>query len=131
MVNQPRQIIFESFLHFVELDEFADDWEQLGLDVENDLWDLQIDIMNDPEAAPIISGTGGLRKMRFAPRGWHSGKSGAVRVCYAYFKRHWTVLLVMAYSKGRKETLTAEENRGIKKYVATFEKWLDDRYGIT
>lgn len=115
-------------LHFVELDEFGDDWERLGLDIENDLWDLQIEIMSGPDEAPIISGTGGLRKMRFAPYEWRSGRSGAARVCYAYFKRHNTVLLVMAYGKGRKQTLTAAEKRGIKLYLATIERWLDERH---
>jgi hypothetical protein len=129
--EQSRHRIPEDLLHFVELDEFSDDWKQLGLDLENDLWDLQIDIMSSPDAAPVISGTGGLRKMRFAPQEWHSGKSGAVRVCYAYFKPHWTVLLVMAYGKGRKETLTAEEKRGIKTYLATFERWVDERHEKT
>jgi hypothetical protein len=120
-------LIPEDFLHFVELDEFADDWERLGLDVESDLWDLQMEIMAGPGAVPVVSGTGGLRKMRFSPSSWHRGKSGAVRVCFAYFPSHWTVLLVMAYGKGEKESLTAEEKRGIKQYLVMVEKWLDKR----
>jgi hypothetical protein len=115
------------FLHFVELDEFVGDWEELGLSVESDLWDLQLEIMADPEAVPVVSGTGGLRKLRFSPAGCSRGKSGAVRVCFTYFPKHWTVLLMMAYAKGRKESLTAGEKRGIKAYLATFEKWLDAR----
>jgi len=78
----------EDLLHFVELDEFRDDWEQLGLDVEGDLWALQILIMRNPGGTPVIPETGGLRKMRFAPGRWNTGKSGAVRVCYVYFPDH-------------------------------------------
>ena len=127
MVNKADEFTPADFLHFVELDEFGDDWQQLGLDVEIDLLALQMHIMSSPEFAPVIPGTGGLRKLRFSPLGWKRGKSGAIRVCYAYFKSHWTVLLVMAYRKGQKETLTETEKRGIKEYLAKCEKWLDER----
>jgi hypothetical protein len=125
LIHELRQLRPEDFLHFVETDEFGDDWEELGLDVEYDLWSLQMLIMNGPERAPIIPGTGGLRKLRFAPAG--SGKSGGVRVCYAYFKRHWIVLLVMAYAKSRKDNLTNHEKSAIGRYLASVEKWLDAR----
>jgi hypothetical protein len=114
-------------LHFVELDEFRDDWVGLGLDSEHDLFELQLSIMGDPVAAPLVEGTGGLRKMRFAPRRWRRGKSGSVRVCYAYFENHWLVLLVMAYAKNEQETLTAHEKTAIKAYFARVQRWLDER----
>ncbi len=114
-------------LHFVETDEFGDDWRGLRLDVENDLWALQTLIMAAPEAAPLIKGTGGLRKLRFAPDRWKSGKSGAARICYAYFKEHGLVLLVMAYGKEQKDTLTPDEKAGIKKYLAIVQNYLDTR----
>jgi hypothetical protein len=84
--------------------------------------------MRDPTAFPVIPGTGGLRKMRFAPSRWQSGKRGAIRVCYAYFEKHWTVLLVMAYGKSRKDTLTAAEKQGISQYLAVVNHWLDQRH---
>lgn len=114
-------------LHFIELDEFQQDWQELGLDLEEDLWDLQNAVMHDPEGSRVIQGTGGLRKMRFAPRRWKTGKSGAIRVCYVYFKPQWTVLLVMAYGKNRKDTLTAAEKRGIARYIRVVENWFDTR----
>jgi hypothetical protein len=123
----PSRLTPLDFLHFVELDEFSDDWERLSLSVDNDLWDLQLEIMADPESVPIVSGTGGLRKLRFSPTNWPRGKSGAVRICFAYFPKYWTVLLVMAYAKGRKESLTTSEKQGIKAYLASVEKWLDAR----
>ena len=36
----------EDLLHFVETDEFRDDWENLGMDVETDLYALQVAIMS-------------------------------------------------------------------------------------
>jgi hypothetical protein len=121
---QPQEL-----LHFVEFDEFQQDWKALGLDLENDLWDLQNAIMHDPEGSPVIQGTGGLRKMRLAPRRWGVGKRGAIRVCYVYFKARWTVLMVMAYGKNRKDNLTAAEKHDIARYIAVVQKWFDTRRG--
>ena len=117
----------QDFLEFVELDEFIDDWKSLGLDEDSDLWALQIAIMVAPNRAPVIQGTGGLRKLRFAPPQWRSGKSGAVRVCYVYFEQHALVLLVTAYSHEEKDNLSPEEKRGIKAYIDQVTKWLAER----
>jgi hypothetical protein len=126
VVKRRHHLSPQDFLHFVELDEFCDDWANLGLN-DGDLLALQMLIMSSPKSAPVIEGTGGLRKVRFAPGGWKSGKSGGVRVCYAYFEKHWTVLLVMAYGKRQKETLTSHEKASIKGYLARVEKWLEER----
>jgi len=120
---QDHHLTPEDFLHFVELDEFRDDWEQLGLN-DDDTWALQICIMCDPKASPVIRGTGGLRKLRFAPERWNVGKRDAARVCYVYFPDYWTVLLVAAYGKNEKDDLTDEEKSGIKKYIKQVESWL-------
>ena len=72
-------------------------------------------------------GTGGLRKLRFAPERWNCGKSGAVRVCYAYFPDHWKVVLMAAYGKGEKGNLTEKEKQGIKAYIKQVESWLAER----
>ncbi|NQU23775.1 MAG: hypothetical protein HQ567_21045 [Candidatus Nealsonbacteria bacterium] len=124
LLYQDHQLNPEDFLHFVETDEFGEDWRQLKLNDDEDTWALQILIMCDPTGPPVIQGTGGLRKVRFAPKRWNVGKSGAVRVCYAYYPEHWTVLLVMAYGKNEKDNLTSEEKKGIKKYLEQTESWL-------
>lgn len=117
----------EDLLHFVELDEFIEDWKGLGLDDELDLWALQIAIMSDPIRPPVVQGTGGLRKVRFSPPKWKGGKRGAVRVCYVYLQEHWTVLLVMAYGKGDKLDFSPEEKAGIKTYISRIKKSLDEK----
>ena len=114
----------EDFLRFVELDEFQDDWKGLGLDVEHDLWDLQLLIMSAPGGPPVLPGTGGLRKVRFSPEGWEAGKSGAIRVCYVYFPDHRTVLLVIAYGKNEKDDLADAEKQGIRTYIEQVKAWL-------
>jgi hypothetical protein len=117
----------EDFLHFVELPEFSEDWDALGLDDEDDLTALQMAIMANPKGAPVVQGTGGLRKLRFAPGRWNCGKSGAARVCYVYLETHWTVVLMMVYGKGAKESLTGEEKSLIKREIERINTWMDAR----
>ena len=74
---------------------------------------------------PVIQGTGGLRKIRFAPSRWNTGKRGAVRVCYVYLQEYWTVLLVFAYGKHEKLDLTEDEKSGIKEYIRLSKQYLN------
>src|SRR5262245_55244699 len=85
-------------LRFIELRPFAEGWRELEL-ADDDALALEIAIMQRPKGFPVVPGTGGLRKMRFAPPTWRRGKSGAVRVGYAYLQQYGTVLLVIAYAK--------------------------------
>jgi hypothetical protein len=63
-------------LTIVQLAAFVSDWKRLGLDDE-DLQALENIFRRSPEAGTVIPGTGGFRKVRFAPPSWHTGKSGA------------------------------------------------------
>ncbi|MCG8450778.1 MAG: hypothetical protein MI725_14505 [Pirellulales bacterium] len=127
MIYPQREIGPEDFLHFFQLDEFADDWKSLGFDLEEDLAALEISIMADPEAGKVIPGAGGLRKIRFAKEQDQIGKRKGVRVCYVYFKEHWTVLLVVAYGKHEKGDLSPTEKTAIKGYISRAKAWLDQR----
>jgi hypothetical protein len=93
-------------LTFIHLAVFLAEWKRLGLDDES-LRALELAILHSPEAGEAIAGTGGLRKLRFAPPRWRKGKSGAARVCYVYFVRHALVCLVAAYAKNEQENITA------------------------
>ena len=78
-------------------------------------WRVQVAIMANPKHGSVIKGTGGLRKLEFAPPrglgGKKRGKRNSCRVCYAYFEEFYTVLLVMAYSKGARKTLVMTKRR--------------------
>lgn len=97
---------------FVELPGFTRAWSALALD-DADLWTLQALILQGPDRHPVIAGTGGLRKVRFARPGGGRGKSGAYRVCYAGFLNHGVVILAMVYGKGERADLTAAQRRDI------------------
>jgi hypothetical protein len=131
-LTYPRHLNPEDWLRFIELDIFTQDWRELGL-TDEDLLALQIAIMAGPQLHPVISGTGGLRKIRFAPAAWRRGKRGAARVCFAYFPGFSIVLLVAAFDKNEKEDITQEERRTIKRLLREFERLLDhgiDKKGI-
>ncbi len=74
-VNHPPGITPEDLLTFVYLDEFADDWKQLHPNDtdEESLWALEVAIMMAPSKAPVVPGTGGLRKLRFVEEGSNRG----------------------------------------------------------
>jgi hypothetical protein len=112
-------------LDWIEMEGWARDCKRLGL-TEMDQSALRICIMSAPGRAPVIPRTGGVRKVRFAPKRWGTGKRGAARVCYVYFRDASLILLIKAYSKNEKANLSAAEKamlkaalNEIKKHVST------------
>lgn len=111
------------FRSFIDTASFDKAWKQLGLNDEEHAV-LEDAILIDPTRHPVIAGTDGLRKMRYAPRSWSTGKSGAIRVCYVYFPQHGTIILVTAYAKHQKDDLTAAEKHAINQAIARVERGL-------
>ena len=73
-----------------------------------------------PEDHPIIQGTGGFRKARWAQTG--KGKSGGVRVVYFFLTRPGRIYMAAIYSKSRKETLSAADQNVLAKLSAQIKK---------
>ena len=69
--------------------------------------------------------TGGLRKMRFVPPRSGRGKSGAYRVCFAYFPSHGTVALFVAFGKNEQSDLSPDESRAVTQALKGFEEELE------
>src|SRR4051812_32522364 len=76
----------EDFLEFIYTKIFDRVWRQLGLNDDDDRYLLEATIMIDPKGWPVIPGTGGARKLRFAPPDWPVGQSGALRVVYRHIE---------------------------------------------
>ncbi|QEH36212.1 Toxin HigB-2 [Aquisphaera giovannonii] len=95
----------------------------LGL-TDDDLRSLQLAILEGPTRYPVISGTGGLRKIRFAPTRGGRGKSTSHRVCYACFLADGVVVLAMVYSKDEASDLTARQRREIAAALTMIEEEL-------
>jgi hypothetical protein len=119
----------KDLLHFVEADGFWEDWTALGLNDE-DLHALQILIMAGAKSAPVIPGTGGVRKLRFSSERWNVGKSGAVRVCFGYFPEFGIVYLIVAYSKSESDNLSPEGKKMCRRLMKEIEAYLENRKGL-
>ena len=99
---------------FIEMPGFLTDWQGLGLS-EDDLCDLEDHLLKHPEAGPVVRGTGGLRKLRWATKG--KGKSGGARVIYLDLIVKKRTFLVTVYGKTTKEDMTDRERAELKKVV--------------
>ncbi len=71
---------------------------------KDDLFDF---IARNPKEGVVISGTGGVRKLRFSIQG--KGKRGGVRVIYYYYNVRTPVLLFTVFGKNEKSDLTKKE----------------------
>ena len=70
----------------------------------------------NPEAGDVIPETGGVRKVRWARSGM--GTRGGTRVIYFYHSAHRPLYLLMVYAKARREDLTPDEKRNVRKLAA-------------
>jgi hypothetical protein len=99
---------------FVETSIFIKCWVELGL-TDEDLRELQIFILKNPNAGDMIVGTGGAIKVRYAFRG--KGKRGGNRVVYVDAAHSGRIHLLLCYSKGRQDDLTEKQKRLLKAYI--------------
>jgi mRNA-degrading endonuclease RelE of RelBE toxin-antitoxin system len=118
----------ERWPRFVRFPSFTRDWERLGLDDE-DLLSLELEILKDPTRAPVIPGTGGLRKIRFAGLKSARGKSRAYRVCYVYFPEFGTIVLAVIFGKNEKDNLNQADRHAISAVVEAYSKELGREFG--
>lgn len=80
---------------------------------------LESTLAQNPAAGNVVSGTGGVRKLRVALRG--RGKSGGARVIYYFRGARQRVYLILAYRKNTRLNLTAAERRVMRTLVAKLE----------
>jgi hypothetical protein len=102
---------------------FVTEWRRHRL-TDEDLRELESAVMERPMAGAVMSGTGGLRKVRFAPASRYTGKSGAFRVCYAFFPAYDTIVFVALFAKNEKDNMTAAGRAAAKKTIQAFAKGL-------
>lgn len=72
-------------------------------------------LASNPEAGAIISGTGGVRKVRWARE--NEGKSGGFRAIYYFYNEEIPLFALMVYPMNMKDTLTKGEINQLKKLV--------------
>ena len=103
-------------LTFVETKVFTRRITALGL--EDSLRALQQELLADPEAGDVESGTGGLRKIRMRDPGRGKGKRGGARVHYLWLKHKDRIYLIFVYGKNESSKLTSEQKRELRQ-IAT------------
>ena len=64
---------------------------------------LQEYLLKKPDAGDIVKGSGGVRKVRWAPEG--RGKRGGVRVVYYWKKPDHEIWMLTIYSKSERSTI--------------------------
>jgi len=88
---------------------------------DEDLRALELAIMRNPGGPPVISGTGGLRKLRFAPPSRGRGKSGSMRVGFVQFPEFSRIYLVTLFLKKDSENLSPADRQAIRSMLAALE----------
>ena len=97
---------------FIRLNAFLKAWDAIGLD-EEDYRQLEDMLLANPQLGPVIEGSGGVRKVRFAVPG--KGKRGGARVIYIDVMVDEAIYLLYAYPKSVKDDLTKDEVKEFKK----------------
>ncbi len=72
-------------------------------------------IAQNPKAGPVVRGSGGVRKVRWAQK--RRGKSGGVRVIYYNRLENGEIWLLTIYAKSDRSTVPAHELKVIKKVI--------------
>ena len=81
---------------------------------------LQLALVLRPEAGKIISGSGGLRKIRWKSGG--SGKRGGLRLIYFWDVPEDTIYMLLIYKKSKQEDLTQSQLKILRNLVKEFLK---------
>ena len=82
--------------------------------------EIEASIVAAPIAAPVIRGTGGIRKLRWPGSG--RGKRGGIRTIYFYLSGPESVYLLTAYAKSDREDLTPGDKRTLSRLVAEIKR---------
>ncbi len=86
---------------------------------------MEAAIVADPGAAPVIRGTGGIRKLRWAGSG--RGKRGGIRTIYFHHAGPEAVYLLTAYAKADRDDLSAADKKVLRRLVAAIKNEEENR----
>ena len=110
------------YKHFITAETFAKKWDSFNFP-DSELRKLEKELSHNPDSGPVISGTGGFRKLRFAPSG--QGKRGSYRIIYRYFPKYEVIALVVIYKKNEATDLSEDGKRILKSIGNEIEKFLN------
>lgn len=77
--------------------------------------ELQLALVARPDAGALISGTGGLRKLRWAGSG--RGKRGGMRLIYFWHPATERLLMLFAFAKSERGDLSPSQRAALRRIV--------------
>ncbi|MGA8110062.1 MAG: hypothetical protein WBD46_15745 [Acidobacteriaceae bacterium] len=81
---------------------------------EDQYRELQIELVNHPEAGDVMPGTGGFRKLRWSDARRGKGRRGGLRIIYYYFAADRQIWLMTIYGKNEMNDLSPAEKKTLK-----------------
>ena len=81
---------------------------------------MEFNIASAPEVHPVIPGTGGFRKARWARQG--QGKRSGFRVIYFYIAEPGRIYMASIYGKFQKQTLSAADRNVLAKLAVNIKR---------
>lgn len=82
---------------------------------DDDYLKLQVVLLEHPDAGPLVRGSGGLRKLRWALQG--GGKRGGVRIIYYWAVSAERLLMLYIYPKNERDDLSPDQMRALRQIV--------------
>lgn len=74
---------------------------------------LQTKLARQPDAGPLIPGSGGMRKIRWAAGG--RGKRGGVRLIYYWWVARDRISMLLVYPKNEQDNLSADQVKQLRR----------------
>jgi mRNA-degrading endonuclease RelE of RelBE toxin-antitoxin system len=102
-------------LEFRETELFTRSITELLSDAE--YAELQGTLIVHPETGDLIKDTGGVRKLRWSQQRRGKGKRGGIRVIYYWYSSGSLIYMLLAYSKGEQDDLSATQKRVLARFV--------------
>lgn len=124
-VNDAYNINMKKLLTVVEFKPFIQAAQRVW--DETELLEFKAFIAEHYEDGDIISGTGGLRKIRWSRQGM--GKRGGVRVIYYFYDEDVPVYLIYAYPKNELDNLTSDDKKAFAEVVGAIKVSIKSKRG--
>jgi len=86
-----------------------------NLMTDEDYREFQIMLIDQPDVGKIISGSGGIRKIRWSGSG--RGKRGGTRLIYYWATNLDQIYMLFAYAKNERDDLTKDQLKTLQKLV--------------
>ena len=81
--------------------------------------EMEAAIVAAPDEAPVIRGTGGIRKLRWAGSG--RGKRGGIRTIYFHHAGPEAIYLLTVYAKADRDDLTPVDKKALSRLVGAIK----------